>query len=135
MYNCKKDIYQIAYKKFLEVLDLHLAPPGSSTCDFGVSVPKEECEAAALYFWPNPGRKLHVGQGGTCCDSGWGVVPLGCSIQIVQGGGDGTAHYKISGVTCSGCIHQLAYQLVCKDNSKCFKYLIDIMTLNLITYE
>lgn len=42
-------------------------------------------------------------------DGGWGQVPRGCSVQT---GGDGTAHYKTSGDTGDGCIHQ-HYQLVC----------------------
>ena len=102
---------------------MHLAPPGSSACDYGISVSHEECETAALNFFPNPARSLYTGHGGTCCDISWGRVPLGCSIQS---GGDGTAHYKTSGSACSGCIHE-DYQLVCKSNGKCFRYPFNII--------
>jgi len=95
--------------------NLHLAPPGSHVCDYGISVPIGECEAAALNFWHKPGRSLVVrwpGQnGGKCLDGGWGQVPLGCSIQT---GGDGAAVYKHTGDTGKGCISHI-YRLVCKD--------------------
>ena len=92
-------------------------------------MPQEDCKAAALKFWPNPGRHwLYVIQGGRCGDGSKGQVPLGCSIQS---GGDGTAHYKVSGDTGPGCISK-AYQLVCKDESKCFRYPSNMIMLNLI---
>ena len=91
-------------------LDLHLAPPGSSTCDYGETVSKNECQASAALLLPNPGKNLRVGSGGGCLDGRWGQVPLGCSVQT---GGDGAAHYKDNGDTGEGCIHK-AYQLVCE---------------------
>ena len=54
-----------------------------------------------------------VGSDGTC-EEAWGVVPLGCSIQS---GGDGTAHYKISGNENEGCIAD-GYQLICRISTK-----------------
>ena len=91
---------------------MHLAPPGSNVCDFGQSVSKPECEAAAKFFNPNPGRSLKVcAKLGTCLDGSCGQVPFVCSIQT---GGDGTAHYKTKGDTGKGCIHQI-YQLICTD--------------------
>ena len=88
---------------------MHLAPPGSSTCDYGKTVSKEKCQAAGISVRPNPGRNLQVGSGGTCLDESWGQVPLGCSVLT---GGDGAAHYKTNGDTGEGCIHK-GYQLVC----------------------
>ena len=87
---------------------MHLAPPGSSTCNYGNTVSINECEAAAALFYPNPGRNLQIGSGGSCLDGSWGQVPLGCSIQS---GGDEAAHFKISGDT-GECIHP-EYQLIC----------------------
>ena len=51
---------------FLIINGSHLAPPGSSSCDYGVKVPQEECEEAGRSFWTNPGRSLQIGSGGTC---------------------------------------------------------------------
>ena len=99
---------------FLIINGSHLAPPGSSSCDYGVTVPQEECEEAGRSFWPNPGRSLQIGSGGTCLDEAWGQVPMGCSVHT---GSDGPAHYKTSGDTGKGCIHQ-SYQLVCREESK-----------------
>lgn len=93
---------------------MHLAPPGSDSCDYGETVPKHECEAAGSILAPNPGRALQVGNGGKCLDGSWGQVPLGCSVQS---GGDRAAHYKTSGDTGPGCIHT-AYQLICRSNGK-----------------
>jgi len=93
---------------------MHLAPPGSDSCDYGETVPKHECEAAGSLLSPNPGRTLQVGHGGKCLDGSWGQVPLGCSVQS---GGDRAAHYKTSGDTGPGCIHT-AYQLICRSNGK-----------------
>ena len=93
---------------------MHLAPPGSDSCDYGETVPKHECEAAGSILAPYPGRALQVGNGGKCLDGSWGQVPLGCSVQS---GGDGAAHYKISGDTGKGCTANL-FQLVCKEESK-----------------
>ena len=64
-------------------------------------------------FFPEPGRELVVGSGGTC-EEAWGVVPLGCSIQSR---GDGTAHYKIGGDKNEGCIAD-GYQLICRNSTK-----------------
>jgi len=89
---------------------IHLAPPGSNSCDYGETVPKYECEAAGSILSPNPGRTLQVGHGGTCLDGSWGQVPFGCSVQSA---GDRAAHYKTSGDTGPGCIHP-HYQLVCR---------------------
>jgi len=89
---------------------MHLAPPGSNSCDYGETVPKHECEAAGSILSPNPGRTLQVGHGGKCLDGSWGQVPLGCSVQS---GGDRAAHYKTSGDSGPGCINP-AYQLVCR---------------------
>ena len=88
----------------LIIKGLHLAPPGSSSCDYGQTVSIGECERAGRSFWPNPGRTLQVGSGGTCLDWSWGQVPMGCSVQT---GGDGAAHYKTSGDTGKGCIHHV----------------------------
>ena len=96
--------------------NVHLAPPGSSSCDYGETVPKHECEAAGRTLSPNPRRTLQVGHGGSCSDGSWGQVPLGCSVQS---GIDGTAHYKTSGDTAPGCISNI-YQLVCRNNGKIF---------------
>ena len=93
---------------------MYLAPPGSSSCDFGKTVNKDECEAAGFELSPKPKRGLHVGSGGSCLDGSWGQVPFGCSVQS---GGSGSTHYKTSGDTGPGCIHQ-HYQLVCRDNGK-----------------
>jgi len=90
--------------------NIHLAPPGKNSCDYGETVPKHECEAAGSLLSPNPSRTLQVGQGGKCLDGSWGQVPLGCSVQS---GGDRAAHYKTSGDTGPGCIHP-HYQLVCR---------------------
>ena len=95
---------------------MHLAPPGSHTCDYGRTVLKHECQAASAQFYPNPGRSLQVGSGGSCLDNSWGRVPLGCSVQSL---GDGTAHFKTSGDTGPGCIHQM-YQLVCITEGKAY---------------
>ena len=97
---------------------MHLAPPGSNSCDYGETVPKNECEAAGRKLSPNPGRTLQVGRGGKCLDRSWGQVPLGCSVQS---GGDRAAHYKTSGDTGPGCISEL-YQLVCRNKSKIFEH-------------
>ena len=97
------------------VLAYHLAPSGSHVCDYGVSVLQNECESAALQLTPRtPGRQMVVGEyvgelEKGCRDGGWGQVPIGCSVQS---GGDWTAHYKTSGDTGAGCIHE-HYQLVC----------------------
>ena len=100
---------------------MHLAPPGSKSCDYGETVPKHECEAAGSLLSPNPRRTLQVGQGGKCLDGSWGQVPLGCSVQS---GGDRAAHYKTSGDTGPGCIHP-HYQLVCRSSGKiCLKQMI-----------
>ena len=96
-----------------------MAPPGSSSCDYGVSVSIDECEDAGRSLWQYPGRPLVVGSGGTCLDGGWGQVPMGCSVQT---GGDGAAVYKYSGDTGKGCIHQI-YQLVCRHESKSYRKL------------
>ena len=88
---------------------LHLAPAGSSTCDYGESVSMAECEAAAKSFFPNPGRRMQTGLGGTCLDGSWGQVPLGCSVQSK---GDNSAHFKTDGDTGEGCISN-HYQLIC----------------------
>ena len=93
---------------------MHLAPPGSNSCDYGETVPKHECEAAGSILSPNPGRTLQVGHGGKCLDGSWGQVPLGCSVQS---GGDRAAHYKTSGDSGPGCINP-AYQLVCRSKGK-----------------
>ena len=94
---------------------MHLAPPGSSACDYGKTVTKNECQDAAALFYPNPGRKdLQEGSGGRCLDGSWGQVPLGCSVQS---GGDGAACFKKSGDTGDGCIHEM-YQLVCSAEGK-----------------
>ena len=95
---------------------MHLAPPGSKSCDYGETVPKHECESAARTLLPNPGRSLQVGHGGTCFDGSWGQVPLGCSVQS---GGDRTSHFKATGDTGLECISPL-YQLVCRKNGKIF---------------
>ena len=52
-----------------------------------------------------------TGSGGPCLDGSMGSVPLGCSAQS---GGDWAAHYKTSGVTGAGCVHE-HYQLVCSN--------------------
>jgi len=91
---------------------IHLAPPGTNSCDYGETVPNHECEAAGILLSPNPKRTLQVGHGGKCLDGWWGQVPLGCSVQS---GGDRAAHYKTSGDTGPGCISHL-YQLVCRSN-------------------
>ena len=95
---------------------MHLAPPGASSCDYGATVPEDECEAAGRSLWPSPRRNLQTGSGGTCLADGWGQVPLGCSVQS---GGDGAAHYKTSGDTGKGCIANL-FQLVCREESKSY---------------
>ena len=94
---------------------MHLAPPGSSSCDYGISVTKDECEAAAKSLWPNPQTGLQVGSGGTCLNGGWGQVPLGCSVNRENG----ASHYKFFGDDAQDCVHQ-NYQLVCRDKSKFF---------------
>jgi len=43
--------------------NIHLAPPGTNSCDYGEMVPKHECEAAGSLLAPNPRRTLQVGQG------------------------------------------------------------------------
>ena len=58
---------------------------------------------------------MQVGSGGSC-NSGWGKVPLGCSIQS-GAGNDWAAHYKTSGDTGASCIGT-NYQLVCKYTGK-----------------
>jgi len=93
--------------------NIHLAPPGTNSCDYGEMVPKHECEAAGSLLSPNPRRTLQVGHGGKCLDGSWGQVPLGCSVQS---GGDRAAHYKTSGDTGPGCIHP-HYQLVCRSKA------------------
>ena len=65
-------------------------------------------------FFPNPSTNLKVGSGGSCLDGSWGQVPVGCSVQS---GGSGNAHYKTSGDTGPGCIHE-NYQLICRYNGK-----------------
>jgi len=97
-------------RKEVTVATFHLAPAGAHVCDYGVSVPQNECEAAAASLHSHsPGRQLQVGSGGSCLDGGWGQVPFGCSIQSR---GDWAAHFKTSGATQAGCVHE-AYQLVC----------------------
>ena len=92
--------------------NMHLAKPGANSCDHGFVV-QSGCEAAVQVFANEtskiPGRSLQVGSGGTCGRSGWGQIPLGCSVQS---GGDWTAHYKTDTDTGAGCIHE-NYQLVC----------------------
>ena len=100
--------------EILIIKGLHLAPAGSSSCDYGVTVPQDECVEAGRSLWPNTSKRLHIGSGGTCSDGSWGQVPLGCSVQS---GGNGAAHYKTSGDTGKDCILQL-YQLVCRNESK-----------------
>ena len=92
---------------------MHLAPSGSSSCDYGETVSENECEIAGKILHPRASRKMQVGSGGTC--GSWGQVPLGCSVQS---GGDGATHFKKSGHTAKNCsIHQM-YQLVCKGKGK-----------------
>ena len=99
-------------------MEFHLAPGGSSECDYGTSVEKSGCENAVRTLASRaskiPGRSLVVGAGGTCMDGSWGQVPLGCSAQS---GGDWAPVYKTTGDTGEGCIHTM-YQLVCFDQGK-----------------
>ena len=92
---------------------LHLAPGGAYKCDYGFTIDQSECEAAVRSFAESagkiPGRSIQVGAGGSCLDTSWGQVPLGCSAQS---GGDWAAHYKTDTDTGNGCIN-LGYQLVC----------------------
>ena len=64
---------------------------------------------------------MQVGSGGQCSDGSWGQVPLGCSINS---GGDKTPHYKTSGNTGKGCIHE-HYQLICRYEGNWSKSYID----------
>ena len=85
----------------------HFAPRGATACDYGVGPTQAECEAAvtslAAMFGAAPARILQLGSGGTCIDSGWGSVPLGCSAQTADWSptADWSAHFKSSGVNCN----------------------------------
>ena len=95
----------------------HLAPPGSHQCDYGSVAPQDRCEAAVGTFaamaGATPAGLMAIGHGGGCLDGAWGQVPLGCSAQF----GSWVGHYKTSGDTGAGCIHQ-HYRLVCSGFGK-----------------
>ena len=98
----------------------HLAPAGSSKCDYGTTIDESDCEGVvrsfAATFEQVPGQSMQIGSGGSCLDGSWGQVPVGCSAQS---GGSWTAHYKTSTDNGEGCIHS-AYQLVCLSTGKYF---------------
>merc|ERR1712222_127982 len=89
-------------------LDVHLAPGGSVTCDFGTPVSKDECETSVAYLayavHRLPRRTLRngnsKGKNGECLGGGWGNVPAGCSAQT---GGDWAAHFKTGPESEPGC--------------------------------
>ena len=91
----------------------HLAPGGSSECDYGTVVGKSECESAVRTLAKNAGKfpssSMVVGVGRTCGGYGWGHAPLGCSAQS---GGGWAAHYKTDGDSGERCMRKM-YQLVC----------------------
>ena len=94
----------------------HLAPAGAHTCDRGISATQTECEAAAEQLAAATGnaagRAFQISAGtpdDSCLDTGWGGVPLGCSVQS---GGDWAARYKTGGVGGDGCTRWV-YQMVC----------------------
>ena len=64
-------------------------------------------------------------------DGSWGRVPLGCSAQT---GGDRTAHYKTSGDTGPGCIHDM-YQLICTSAKQVKVEGEGIYCPNLLTFQ
>ena len=102
---------------YLDLVPFHLAPAGSSKCDYGTSIEISGCENAVRTLAARasklPGRSLIIGSGGRCkskeVHAGWGSVPLGCSTQSGQ---NWNPHYKTSGDIGEGCIHT-KYQLVC----------------------
>ena len=58
-------------------------------CDSGSVASQSNCEAAvnalAADAGQTPGKSLQVWPGGgTCGVSGWGVVPMGCSVQVTE---------------------------------------------------
>eukprot|EP00808_Paulinella_micropora_P009603 g9125.t1 len=98
--------------------DYHLAPAGSSSCDFGTIVSLSECEAAVIHLAQKAKqvlkRRLVIGNGGTCGDGAWGQVPHGCSSQT---GFDWAPHYKAAGTNCPNNL----FQLVCTSRACDFK--------------
>ena len=74
---------------------------------------------------------LKFGSGGSCLDGGWGQVPLGCSAQRHNGGSSvWNLHFKTSGDTGKGCIHQ-DFQLVCSGPAP-GKFLVRVHLISLI---
>ena len=113
-YDKLKKLFPLFFKNRLGAKNLHLASPGATACDYGVSVEQSDCETEVNRFakmaGKTPGRGLQIGSGGGCLDGSWGQVPLGCSVQS---GGDWAAVYKTDGIdNGDGCTHTM-YQLVC----------------------
>ena len=67
----------------------HLAPAGATSCDWGSAVTQGECDPAVSWLAAQKqyktGSSLVVGAGGTCENSGWGSMPLGCSYYCNDG--------------------------------------------------
>ena len=93
----------------------HLAPSGSSYCDYGDNALVSECQVAgnlvASEAGQTPERTMQGPQTENSCNpssAAWDGIPDGCSVQT--GTSDWSAHYRTSTIDCAGSSN---YQLVC----------------------
>lgn len=91
----------------------HLAPAGETECDHGRMADADECEEAGALVRDLLGEwtmrpMLRGYNTNSHCESGWGSVPLGCSLRVV---GDWATHHKVWGSNCNDA----HYSLICSN--------------------